>query len=107
MWSPATWTWRAALTCVLLESVLHGVRGRWEENMVFLQPKLCRNDTQAHERGGYEKTERVRAGTEVLCQQKSVDHRVGSAPGSGSRLAVVASALLSFIHRPNLTAIFR
>lgn len=30
MWIPATWTWRAALTCVLLETVLHGVRGRRE-----------------------------------------------------------------------------
>uniref|UniRef100_A0A674NKX8 Integrin beta n=1 Tax=Takifugu rubripes TaxID=31033 RepID=A0A674NKX8_TAKRU len=27
MWIPATWTWRAALTCVLLETVLRGVRG--------------------------------------------------------------------------------
>lgn len=35
MWSPATWTWRAALTCVLLETVLHGVRGRWEKTRCF------------------------------------------------------------------------
>lgn len=28
MWIPATWIWRAALTCVLLETVLRGVRGR-------------------------------------------------------------------------------
>uniref|UniRef100_H3D1V2 Integrin beta n=1 Tax=Tetraodon nigroviridis TaxID=99883 RepID=H3D1V2_TETNG len=27
MRSPATWTWRAALTCALLQAVVHGVRG--------------------------------------------------------------------------------
>lgn len=84
MWSPATWTWRAALTCVLLETVLHGVRGRWEKTRCFYNQSCAgttRKQTNAMD---------MLAGTDVLCQQNSVyHHRVGSA-GSGSTLAVVA-----------------
>lgn len=47
MWSPATWTWRAALTCVLLETVLHGVRGRLEKTRCSCN-QSCVGTTHEH-----------------------------------------------------------
>lgn len=47
MWIPATWTWRAALTCLLLETVLRGVRGRREHGAVLAHKNAVKVQTRS------------------------------------------------------------
>lgn len=86
MWSPATWTWRAALTCVLLESVLHGVTGRCFCNRSWV------GGTHKHANAVdmEAKPDRVLAGTDVVAS--ALSGSAGSA-GSGATLRLLLHAL--------------
>ena len=90
MWSPATWTWRAALTCVLLETVLHGVRGRWQTTWCFCN-QSCVGRT--HKNTSAKDLQRA-----SVCSHKSAcSHRLGSA-GAALLLHIRAPTDWSFIH---------